>query len=125
MNIWARVKGTQSAVTALYASGLSEYQLLPVEAEIMMLLYVRDGLKASDVARSVNYPPTSFTPVIDKLVNKGMITRENDTHDRRAISIQLTEKARQIQSQLTVKMTDLNNQANDLYTNAGIRVKAS
>lgn len=56
-------------------------------------LYQADAQKASELARSVGLPPTSFTPRLDELERAGLIVRRAHPTDRRAIQVFLTPKA--------------------------------
>lgn len=68
--------------------------ITPIEWYILRSLYETDGQHASVLARTVGRAATSFTPGLDKLQNKGLIERRPDKHDRRAIHIYLTKKAK-------------------------------
>lgn len=65
-----------------------------VEVAILRALYDVDNQHASTLAKAVGRAPTSFTPILDRLADKGFIERTNDPHDRRAVFIGLTEKAK-------------------------------
>jgi DNA-binding MarR family transcriptional regulator len=61
------------------------------ELHILHSLYVHsNGVHASELAASVGKAPTSFTPILDKLVAKGFVERRPDPEDRRAVLIFLT-----------------------------------
>jgi DNA-binding MarR family transcriptional regulator len=66
-----------------------------IEWYILRALLEDDGRHASDLARTVGRAATSFTPILDKLQDKGLIERKGDPADRRAVRITLTDKARQ------------------------------
>lgn len=71
------------------ASELDITEILIIEA----LQHPAKKLKASVLAREVGKEPTSFTPFLDRLENKGYIMRYPHMHDRRAIEIGLMDKA--------------------------------
>lgn len=68
--------------------------LKPVEWLVMRKLYEKDRQHASDLARSVGRAATSFTPILDKIQDKGFIERKKDPSDRRAVYICLTKYGR-------------------------------
>jgi DNA-binding MarR family transcriptional regulator len=68
-------------------------------------LYDQDGQRASDLARAISRPPTSFTPILDKIEAKGLIERRASTSDRRSVHIHLTEAGKRL-SQPVQKTAD-------------------
>lgn len=71
------------------ANGYSIKQLLILEQ-----LYTFDSRKASDLAKSIGQPTTSFTPLLDSLEIHSLIARVADPEDRRAVRIVLTATAK-------------------------------
>lgn len=61
---------------------------------ILKVLYENDGQRASDLAKAVNLPATSFTPILDSLELHSLITRIPHPTDRRAVNIVLTRPAK-------------------------------
>jgi len=70
------------------------FGLTIVEIAILRVLDSEDNQHASNLAKAVGRAPTSFTPILDRLAVKGFIERKSDPHDRRAVFIALTEKAK-------------------------------
>lgn len=70
--------------------------LSALEMHILEALYAPNTpnkrIKAGTLALEVGRVPTSFTPILDKLANKGYVERCNHPHDRRAIEVGLTIK---------------------------------
>lgn len=60
----------------------------------LQALYEQDGRMASDLAKAISTPPTSFTPVLDRLEKLGLIERIPHTDDRRAILVVLTKEGK-------------------------------
>lgn len=58
------------------------------------------GCRQNELAEALQIRPMSLMPVIDKLEQLGLVRRDKDTQDRRAVSLHLTEQARPILSQL-------------------------
>jgi len=60
--------------------------------EIMIIYLVQHKLrecKTSDLAAALYLPMSTMTGVLDKMVEKGIVFRENSTEDRRVIIIKL------------------------------------
>lgn len=64
-------------------------------SHIKVLFYlVHNGpTSISKMAKDLHISKPNMTPVIDKLVDDGLVTRDYDTNDRRVIVIQTTPKA--------------------------------
>jgi DNA-binding MarR family transcriptional regulator len=53
----------------------------------------RNGmLSMSEIGKQLSIPKPHVTVIIDKLIDEGYVTRENDPADRRIIKIRLTQK---------------------------------
>ena len=61
----------------------------------------------SALARYAGYPATSFTPVLDRLEDSGLIRREANKADRRAVTIHLTDKARALMPKVMEAVADI------------------
>lgn len=55
-----------------------------------------DSAGVSDLARTAELNPGAMTRLLDKLEAKGLVTRESDPDDRRAVHIRLTDAGRTI-----------------------------
>jgi DNA-binding MarR family transcriptional regulator len=66
--------------------------LASIDIHILHALYVQDGQHPSTLAQAVGRAATSFTPLLDKLERCGLIERQPDKTDRRAVHIHLTDK---------------------------------
>ncbi|MGV8943593.1 MarR family winged helix-turn-helix transcriptional regulator [Thermomonas sp.] len=49
---------------------------------------------ATELARAAELHPGAMTRLLDKLVSKGLVTRESDPEDRRAVHVSLTDPGR-------------------------------
>ncbi len=59
------------------------------------LIKEKDGISVKEIASSLNVTSAAVTQMVDHLVEKGMVTREEDPADRRSQIIKLSDKARQ------------------------------
>jgi DNA-binding MarR family transcriptional regulator len=62
----------------------------------IVLLYLRDelALTASDIAREFRHDSGALTRVIDQLEQRGLLTRERSSRDRRVVELHLTRVGR-------------------------------
>lgn len=73
------------------ARGLSMPQF-----SILMQLYYRGICGMSEVSERFEITPAAASQLVDKLVQSGLIRREEDLQDRRAKSLKLTDKGKQL-----------------------------
>lgn len=67
-------------------SGLTSPQLL-----IMLEIEKRSGINSGQVAKIVNLSPATVTNILDRLENKGLVSRIRDTQDKRKVGLFLTD----------------------------------
>jgi DNA-binding MarR family transcriptional regulator len=65
--------------------------------QVMILFFIarkKEGVSVKDLAAFLNVTSGAITQFIDVLAEKNLVSREEDTQDRRIIRIGLTEKAK-------------------------------
>jgi DNA-binding MarR family transcriptional regulator len=72
-------------------SGLTSPQLL-----ILLEIDKTFAVNSSQVAKSVNLSAATVTSILDRLENKNLISRVRDSHDKRKVSLYLTENGKAI-----------------------------
>ena len=72
-------------------SGLTGPQLL-----IMTEVAQTDGITASRIAQNVNLSPATVTNILDRIENRGLITRVRSQLDKRRVSLHLTTQGEEI-----------------------------
>lgn len=106
-SLWINLENTLRNLDSMYAQAFASHNLAVLEAYILRALYEHDGQRASDLARAVGRPPTSFTPILDSLERKQLIERRFDTKDRRAIRVHLTKKGQELRQQVETTFQEL------------------
>jgi DNA-binding MarR family transcriptional regulator len=99
-SIWVNLYIAVDRVGAVYQQILDPLGLSVIELYILRTLYEEDGQLPSRLARSVGRPATSFTPILDKIVGKGLVERRPDPTDRRSINVYLTDKALRMRTEV-------------------------
>lgn len=74
-------------------SGLTGPQLL-----IMRVIHEEGPVTSGMLARSVSLSQATVTTILDRLEQKGYLTRNRDTEDKRKILVQISEAGRQVLS---------------------------
>ena len=63
---------------------------------ILMQLHYRGGCGISDLSERFDVTNAAASQLVDKLVQSGLIQREEDPHDRRVKRVNLTEKGQEL-----------------------------
>jgi DNA-binding MarR family transcriptional regulator len=92
-SIWCNLDVALRQIDQYYRHMIRPEGLSVIEWYVLRALYETDGQHASALANAVGRAATSFTPNLDKLVQKGFIERRQDDNDRRAVCIYLTQLA--------------------------------
>lgn len=90
------------------AAGTSVEGVPMIQLHIMLELFLEDSLHASELARRLGRAATSFTPILDKVEQRGWIQRKADPSDRRAIFICLTPKGEALRGLIEDVVSALN-----------------
>ncbi len=76
----------------LYTKELNrEYQVSAPQLNCLVALYENGSLSPSQIAKLIVVKSSTVTGVIDRLEQKGLVTRVRKSSDRRVITIELTE----------------------------------
>lgn len=78
-----------------------------LQIHVLEALYEQDGQHASTLAKAVEREATSFTPILDKLEQRGLICRAADPNDRRAVFIFLTNDGKALKADVARVMDSL------------------
>jgi len=100
---------------------LKPYDITPEQWVILNKLFDEDGISQRELAQRVakNHPNT--TRILDKLEQKGLITRIADPKDRRAFQIFLTSEGADIRLQVLPLLADVFQKSIKGFTDAEIR----
>jgi DNA-binding MarR family transcriptional regulator len=82
------------------------YQLTPVQLGALFMLEQRGDLPMGKVAGALHCDPSNVTGVVDRLVAHELVRREESPHDRRAKTITLTAKGREMIAAINSKLPD-------------------
>ncbi|MBW1690873.1 MAG: MarR family transcriptional regulator [Deltaproteobacteria bacterium] len=72
------------------------YQVSAPQLHCLLALYEHGPLPPSQIARHIMVKSSTVTGIIDRLEQKGLVSRLRNSPDRRVITIQLTEGGREL-----------------------------
>ena len=83
-------------VQKYYEGPLASYGITPVQFYVLNALWVTDGMKFKELAKSVGIDGSTLTGILDRMERGGFIERRDDPEDRRSLLVFLTAKGREI-----------------------------
>jgi MarR family transcriptional regulator, temperature-dependent positive regulator of motility len=85
----------QIAVAVFLAEvGEAGFDLTPVQYAALAAIRANSGLDQATLAGLIAYDRTTITGVIDRLVQKGLVVRQESSRDRRARELTITDEGR-------------------------------
>jgi len=92
----------------VYERLIAPIGLSVLEWYALRALYADNGATASHLAQAVCRHPSSMTALLDRLEEKGLVSRAVDAHDRRNVRVFLTDAGQQIQPRVETAADHLN-----------------
>jgi DNA-binding MarR family transcriptional regulator len=83
-----------------FGAVLAPWELSPHQARALRVVTARDGVRLSELADALRIAPRSATEVADGLQERGLVQRESDPADRRAVVLRPTDAGRRVQRQV-------------------------
>jgi DNA-binding MarR family transcriptional regulator len=81
----------------LYTKELNKrYQVSAAQLNCILALYEHGALPPSQIAKHMMVQSSTVTGVVDRLEQKGFVTRMRNSPDRRIITVQLTDAGRSL-----------------------------
>lgn len=85
------------ALRSSWTQELAPFDLTPHQWRCMrLLMHTDEAVRAKDLADRLRIAPRSVTEVVDQLESKGLVSRQPDPTDRRAVNIQLTGQGHEL-----------------------------
>lgn len=87
------------AVTAAYRPLLEEMGLTYPQYVTMLVLWEQDGLTVRELGRRLQLDSGTLTPLLKRLQQSGLVSRERRRSDEREVEIRLTPQGRALHAQ--------------------------
>ena len=81
----------QVAMFRHFNSRLGEYGISPPQLGALVLIEANPGISQSAIAGALRFDRSTLVQIIDRLEDRGLVTREVSAHDRRSYALKLTE----------------------------------
>lgn len=85
-------------VIALYRPLLAPLGLTHPQYLVMLALWEQEPLRVGDLARRLSLEPATLSPLLKRLETAGMIDRDRDPTDDRALAVSLTTSGRRLRT---------------------------
>ncbi|AHN21740.1 MarR family winged helix-turn-helix transcriptional regulator [Lysinibacillus varians] len=92
--------------TKLYRQVLEPFGLTYPQYLVLLALWGQDSLVVKQISEKLSLGIGTLNPILNKLVDKGWVTKETSSKDKRAVIISLTEKARATETLITEKLVE-------------------
>lgn len=88
------VRRLQQAAVAIFHAEVARagYDMTPVQYAALTAVRLNPGIDQATLAGLIAYDRTTITGVVDRLVQKGFLTRQPSKTDRRARTLRVTER---------------------------------
>jgi MarR family 2-MHQ and catechol resistance regulon transcriptional repressor len=94
LNVFIKLMRAAESVGARAGAGLAEAGLTGGQFGVLETLYHLGPLSISEIARKHLMSRNNFTVVVGNLERRGLVAREPDERDRRAVRVTLTDAGR-------------------------------
>ncbi|WP_280189264.1 MarR family winged helix-turn-helix transcriptional regulator [Delftia sp. PS-11] len=92
-----RLTRTEIHIHKLFAQRVAGFDLKPSEFSILVLLDSNPGIYLRQLGEALDISPSNLVPVVERLVQRGLIQRQPDPRDRRLQQLHLTPEGRALQ----------------------------
>ena len=88
-------------IVRTYRPLLADYGLTYPQYLVMLVIWEDGDMTASAIAKRLRLPPSAITPLVDKLVERGVVKRIPSEHDRRQIAIHMTDEGQALKDKIS------------------------
>jgi len=99
-----------NAVSASFAERLARHEVSVAQWVVLRALYDHEALALKEIVAQVEVDQGALSRMVDRLLARGLVQREVDAADRRAVAISLTRTGRTLVPKLAAE-ADRNDEA--------------
>ena len=104
--ILSQVEGVFHQLLPLAHQELLDLDLTAPQLKVVLLLHVNRSSKMSSLAASLGVTMATATGIVDRLVERGIVTRENAKEDRRVVICRLSARGQELTDRLYISSRD-------------------
>lgn len=95
---------------------LIEYDVTPVQYGILKCLWNKDGQTPKQISDILGLDGSTITGILDRMENKDLLRRAENTEDRRTLKVRITDKGRSLQKPVEGVVDKMNKYILDSFT---------
>ena len=104
-----RLYSASRKMTRVYQPILDQHGLTYPQYILLMIMWEHEIVDFKDLSQRIDLKTATLTPIVQKLVKLGYLTKEKNPEDGRRINVGLTEKGKGLKALLTHVPMDLAN----------------
>ena len=97
-NFHSPIKGEENCI--------QDCSIPPSHVRVVFYLVDSNSSPISQIADSLGISKSNMTPIIDNLIKYGLVNRYPDSHDRRILRVELTDKAYKLLDSFRIAICD-------------------
>jgi len=101
----------QHNVHQLFKLELAPHGVTPGQYAVLRCLWDENGQTARKLADRLSLDGSTITGILDRMEQKGLIEKQSDPRDRRALQVMLTDTGRSLQEPLSQAIDSANRKA--------------
>lgn len=101
----------QRNVHQLFKAELAPYGVTPGQYGVLRCLWDENAQTAKKLADRLVLDGSTITGILDRMEQKGLIDKQTDPKDRRAIQVMLTAKGKELQGPVSLAIEKANRRA--------------
>ena len=91
---------TLDTIIPHYRKVFKEHGISEQQWRILRVLWEMNGCTSAELSKKTLLPSPSMVGIIDRMMSKGLVTRERSNEDRRIVHVGLTDKGLALESKL-------------------------
>ncbi len=100
--IFFQLAKASQAAAKFWTSRLTSAQVTAAQGMVLGFLHEHDKVTSRELGERVMLDSATLTGILDRLEKAGLVERKTHPEDRRAVSVCLTEQARQLTENLII-----------------------
>ncbi|WP_448677624.1 MarR family winged helix-turn-helix transcriptional regulator [Delftia acidovorans] len=111
-----RLTRAEIHIHKLFARRVAELDLKPSEFSILVLIHSNPGIYLRQLGEALDISPSNLVPVVERLVQRGLIGRQPDPRDRRLQQLHMTAEGSALQARAEGVVVQLEDELEQLLT---------
>ncbi len=92
---------TSIAINRIYKPMLDTFEITYPQYLVLCTLWEGDGRTISAIADRLALDPSTITPLVKRLEQRGMVARKRSSEDERLVEVSLTQKGKELETRAT------------------------